>query len=1026
MTSSAHSELFYPYRALGMVTDGACHALNRLGSRHFITTSIGRSFQIYQCDRLRLELVSPLMTEKISCMAVRGNKHTYVGCKTEVHCYKRLVCTGVAAHHPGHIRLLLCIGDTLVTACCSKLRSWRVKHPSNERGDMINDMSFPPDFTPSAMCHPPTYVNKVVVGSEQGSLALWNVQKGKLVYIFKSVTGSSAVTCIEASPALDVAAIGRASGAITLNNLKTDTVLFEFTQSSRVMSLSFRTDSASDKLPMLASGGAAGTVQIWDLKNRRLHVTMTAHESNCPVTGLNFFAKEPILLSLSTDNSIKMWIFDSPDGSARLLRSRSGHHKPPRQIQYWGNTTLLMHLFALPCLSLLTHLSSCISPAGQDQSFRLFHTIRDCLSVELSQKPLVKVSNRHQLQEEGFRLKPIVAFATCDTRSRDWYDIITVHEGDCSAYAWRYRHRAIGQHVLSQKHWKRNSMMHPEDPKCFGSAVAISVCGNYGLVGTQGGEIYKYNLQSGEARGSFPVSCTPKPKQFEKSLPGSVVRIGDKGAGADVTDAADSGHSGRVTGVAVDAVNKVLVSAGLDGQLIFWDFHSHKQLQTVTIGVSISHLELVRDTGLLATACDDCILRLYDISTRCMVRRLTGHTSYLSALCFTADGRRLISAAMDSTLRVWDLPTGRCVDWLEFKKPVVGISIAPSGEFMCTSHTDRLGINVWADRRLFQAVYLDTTPQVPHKMDEPAPMPEALGAPQLIDLDGFEGESTAVDGQAQDSDELAPEFIGEACDGRIVLSALPPAFWKGLFNLEIIKARNAPIEAPKKPPRAPFFIPTVRKEGGVDPSFAPAPAGAEAPAALEADPAGWGEKWSDDEHDEGEQEAEDEGKPDQSEGEEDGVKKRRGAAQHSTSRIIPSGKRGRVAITRSKTADLLRSSSSDQGFELIMKHLAKLGPPAVDVELSSLCQGEHDEEGLELLEKAMDWLEHEIRSRHSFDVTQAYLHRFITLYASSISKSGTLRSKADALLQEQKSSSHRLKELVQQNLCLLQYLGNQA
>lgn len=34
----------------------------------------------------------------------------------------------------------------------------------------------------------------------------------------------------------------------------------------------------------------------------------------------------------------------------------------------------------------------CVLSAGTDRSFRVFHTVRDCLSQELSQKPLVKVS----------------------------------------------------------------------------------------------------------------------------------------------------------------------------------------------------------------------------------------------------------------------------------------------------------------------------------------------------------------------------------------------------------------------------------------------------------------------------------------------------------------------------------------------------------------------------------------------------------------------------------------------------------
>ena len=31
-----------------------------------------------------------------------------------------------------------------------------------------------------------------------------------------------------------------------------------------------------------------------------------------------------------------MWIFDQPDGGARLLRERSGHSAPPNYIRYYG------------------------------------------------------------------------------------------------------------------------------------------------------------------------------------------------------------------------------------------------------------------------------------------------------------------------------------------------------------------------------------------------------------------------------------------------------------------------------------------------------------------------------------------------------------------------------------------------------------------------------------------------------------------------------------------------------------------
>lgn len=47
------------------------------------------------------------------------------------------------------------------------------------------------------------------------------------------------------------------------------------------------------------------------------------------------------------------------------------------------------------------------------------------------------------------------------------------HEDDSNCYVWSYARRAIGTHVLRQKHWPGNAMMHPPDPNTFATCVAI-------------------------------------------------------------------------------------------------------------------------------------------------------------------------------------------------------------------------------------------------------------------------------------------------------------------------------------------------------------------------------------------------------------------------------------------------------------------------------------------------------------------------------------------------------------------------
>jgi U3 small nucleolar RNA-associated protein 21 len=49
-----------------------------------------------------------------------------------------------------------------------------------------------------------------------------------------------------------------------------------------------------------------------------------------------------------------------------------------------------------------------------------------------------------------------------------------------------------------------------------------------------------------------------------------------------------------------------------------------------------------------------------DIVTRKVVRQLDGHDEQLTDMAFSQDGRWIITSALDSSLKVWDVPSGQC------------------------------------------------------------------------------------------------------------------------------------------------------------------------------------------------------------------------------------------------------------------------------------------------------------------------------------------------------------------------------
>ncbi|KAL4568093.1 hypothetical protein LXL04_023694 [Taraxacum kok-saghyz] len=92
---------------------------------------------------------------------------------------------------------------------------------------------------------------------------------------------------------------------------------------------------------------------------------------------LHFFANEPVLMSTSPDNSIKMWIFDTTDGDPRLLSSEVVIVHPV--VWFYANGR---------------HVLS----AGQDRAFCHFSVIQDQQTRELCQRHITKRAKKLKLK----------------------------------------------------------------------------------------------------------------------------------------------------------------------------------------------------------------------------------------------------------------------------------------------------------------------------------------------------------------------------------------------------------------------------------------------------------------------------------------------------------------------------------------------------------------------------------------------------------------------------------------------------
>ncbi|WOG96203.1 hypothetical protein DCAR_0415536 [Daucus carota subsp. sativus] len=909
--------IFEPFRAIGYITSTAPFSINRLGTETFVTVSVGKAWQIYNCAKLTLVLVGPQLPKKIRALASYRD-YTFAAYGNDIAVFKRAHQIATWSRHSVKVNQLLLFGEHILSVDVEgNIFTWAFKGIDQNLAP-VGHILLDNKFTPTCIMHPDTYLNKVLIGSQEGALQLWNISTKKKLFEFKG--WYSSICCCVSSPALDVVAVGCSDGKIHVHNIRYDQEIVSFTHSTRgaVTALSFSTDGQ----PLLASGGSSGVISVWNLEKKRIHsVIKEAHDSS--IISLHFFANEPVLLSASVDNSIKMWIFNTTDGDPRLLRYRCGHSAPPLCIRFYANGR---------------HILS----AGQDRAFRLFSIIQDQQSRELSQRHVSKRAKKLKLKEQEVKLKPVVAFDAAEIRERDWCNVVTCHSDTAQAYVWRLQNFVIGEHILTPC---------PENQTPV-KACAISACGNFAVLGTAAGWIERFNLQSGISRGSY----------------------------LDMLDGGSSAHSGEVVGIACDSTNTLMISAGQNGDIKVWNFKYRDLKSRWEIGSSVVKIVYHRCNGLLATATDDLVIRLYDVVALRMVRKFEGHADRITDMCFSEDGKWLLSSSMDGTLRIWDVILARQIDAVQVDVCITALSLSPNMDVLATAHVDQNGVYLWINQAMFSGdSVMHSYGSGKEIVNVKLPSVSASEGSEDATSDHPSGKNLQIQGVS-----WAPHLDAQIPD-LVTLSLLPKSQWQSLVNLDIIKERNKPIDPPKKPEKAPFFLPTI-------PSLS-------REIVFKNSDTG-------DEH------------------------KGSQADETNKSRVYHD-------LPASEFLQLLHSSAEMKTFSTFTDYIKGLSSSTLDVELRMLqiIEGDDDDDGddkqeptkkpeLHSIELLLDYFIHELSCRNNFEFIQAVIRLFLKIHGESIRRQSNLQDKAKKLLELQSTVWQSVDKLFQSARCMVTFLSN--
>lgn len=748
------------------------------------------------------------------------------------------------------IRQILIFGSWIVGCCQTRIEVW--KTTTLEHYTTLHTVASKPgdNEITGGLCNMPTYLNKIFVGRRDGWVEIWNVSTGKLIYtILPPSAKCGPVVCLEPTPALSLLAISYGNGPLIIHNILEDrriVSLMAGTEVAPVTSISFRTDGQGAGADGRRDGVMAtattknGDVTFWDLNKggRMMGVLRSAHNppahdgptSGGGISKVEFLSGQPVIVTSGLDNSLRTWIFDETPFSPipRILHSRSGHAGPVTCLEFLpsdfdgaeaGNKWLLS--------------------GGKDRSLWGWSLRRDGQSTELSQGSIRKKAKKIGILSasamshgptttlDDLKAPEITCMASSLNRDggmgalpgkqaiwqkgniqkktdaevsamTGWESVVTGHKDDPYARTWFWGRRRAGRWAFQTGDGLNVS------------TVAISPCGTFALVGSEGGSIDMFNLQSGMHRQRFPSRLTPAQarqlKLHQLKQADAVQQLQARSSKLQFAPGPGK-HTKAVTGLVVDSMNKHIISCSLDGTVKFWEFLTGNLVAVIDWApmTKVTACRYHAANDLIAFACDDNAIRVVDIETKKTIREFWGCQGAINDFCFSNDGRWVVAASQDGVIRVWDLPTSHLIDAFRSETPCTALAFSATGEYFAAAHEGQLGVNIWTNRAVFKHV---PTRQISEReiSQIAGPTTSGEGGQGLVEA-AFEEAGE----EEQDEDGVAAPNLDQLNADMMTLSLVPKSRWQTLLHLDLIKQRNKPTEAPKLPEKAPFFLPSLNQ-----------------------------------------------------------------------------------------------------------------------------------------------------------------------------------------------------------------------
>ncbi|MCH8236611.1 MAG: WD40 repeat domain-containing protein, partial [Proteobacteria bacterium] len=141
------------------------------------------------------------------------------------------------------------------------------------------------------------------------------------------------------------------------------------------------------------------------------------------------------------------------------------------------------------------------------------------------------------------------------------------------------------------------------------------------------------------------------------------------------------GHGHKIMGLAVAADGRRAATGSWDKTVRLWDLDQGKETLVIRHNSPINSVVFTHGGKNVAAGDHAGKIRFWDAKSGRLQGTLEGHKMGITQLSVSADGRRLLSASIDKTLKLWDLEKMAEINSFEDDDgPIFAVAFAPDGK----------------------------------------------------------------------------------------------------------------------------------------------------------------------------------------------------------------------------------------------------------------------------------------------------------------------------------------------------------